>query len=264
MKFALINGQRTEPQPKLKGICINCQSETISKCGKIKIWHWAHKSKISCDPWWENETEWHRAWKNLFPVEWQENIHVDTLTGEKHIADVKTSGGLVIEFQHSAIQETEVKSREAFYKNMVWVVDGARLKRDYPRFWKAFQDFKPRHINLFFMTAIPEKFFPPNWLKSSVPVYFDFQNIPLAERVIMKQETFWCLFPSRIEGHAIFAAVSPEEFLKLCSGSSDALFARNMPRVIGQLIREERSKRQSTLYDLRDMNRPRYRRHRRF
>src|SRR5687768_10707008 len=132
MKFALVNGHKTEPQPNLQGICANCHNETLSKCGQVKIWHWAHKSKLHCDQWWENETEWHRTWKNHFPTECQENIHIDSITGEKHIADIKMANGLVIEFQHSAIHPTEIQGRETFYKNMLWVVDGTRLKRDSP------------------------------------------------------------------------------------------------------------------------------------
>ena len=40
------------------------------------------------------------SWKNQFPTEWQEIIQRGN-TGEKHIADVKTKDGWVIEFQHS-------------------------------------------------------------------------------------------------------------------------------------------------------------------
>ena len=53
------------------------------------MWHWAHRGSRFCDPWWENETEWHRSWKGQFPVNWQEVVH-QAETGEKHIADVKT------------------------------------------------------------------------------------------------------------------------------------------------------------------------------
>jgi len=73
-----------------------------------------------------------RDWKNRFPKEWQEVIHHD-LSGEKHIADVKTPDGLIIEFQHSAINPEELASRESFYKNMIWVVDGQRLSREAQR-----------------------------------------------------------------------------------------------------------------------------------
>ena len=88
----------------------------IAKCGNKKVWHWAHKTKKTCDHWWENETQWHRDWKDQFPVEWQEVVHFAE-GGEKHVADVKTSTGLVIEFQHSAITKEEVLSRTAFYQN---------------------------------------------------------------------------------------------------------------------------------------------------
>ena len=47
------------------------------------------KGRRFCDPWWENETEWHRAWKDQFPADWQEIVH-HAEDGEKHIADVKT------------------------------------------------------------------------------------------------------------------------------------------------------------------------------
>lgn len=55
-------------------------------------------------------------------------------SGEKHIADVCTKYGLVIEFQHSYICPEESLSRERFYKNMVWVVYVTRLQRDFVRF----------------------------------------------------------------------------------------------------------------------------------
>ena len=41
--------------------------------------------------------------------------------GEKHIADVKTDQDCVIEFQHTYIKPDERRSREEFYKNIVWV-----------------------------------------------------------------------------------------------------------------------------------------------
>ena len=88
---------------------------------------------------WESETEWHRSWKNEFPEEWQEVVLIDETSGERHIADVQTEHGVVIEFQHSHIQRAERISREQFYKNMIWVVDASRLKRDMLRFRKEFK-----------------------------------------------------------------------------------------------------------------------------
>lgn len=126
MRFALVNNQKLEPQPKLRGACPHCGDEMISKCGRTKVWHWAHKSREICDPWWENETKWHREWKNEFPAEWQEISHVDPINGEKHIADVKAASGLVVEIQNSPMSFKEMISRENFYGNMIWIVNGLR------------------------------------------------------------------------------------------------------------------------------------------
>jgi len=130
MKYAYVGDTRMEAEPKLRGVCPSCESEVISKCGKHVIWHWAHRSKLSCDPWWENETAWHREWKNRFPAEWQEVMHQDPISRERHIADVKTSHGVVVEFQRSTIDPEEVTAREQFYKRIVWVIDGTRSELD--------------------------------------------------------------------------------------------------------------------------------------
>lgn len=104
MKLSIVNGERREPEKGLIGSCLGCGQPMIPKCGSIKIWHWAHKSSCECDHWWENETEWHRSWKNNFPKENQEIRHKDDATGEWHIADVKTKHGHVLEFQHSFLK----------------------------------------------------------------------------------------------------------------------------------------------------------------
>src|SRR4051812_12757131 len=75
MKFALVAGERREAQPGLSGICEGCTAAMIAKCGTLKVWHWAHRSAVVCDHWWESETAWHRGWKNLFPESWQEFVH---------------------------------------------------------------------------------------------------------------------------------------------------------------------------------------------
>lgn len=138
MKYALVNGDRREAYPELSGECPLCGSEMIAKCGNVYAHHWAHKSRRKCDHWWENETEWHRSWKNQFPLDWQEVVH-RAEDGEKHFADVKTEDGWVIEFQHSRIQPEERESREEFYENLIWVIDG-KLRPTYEeQFLKALE-----------------------------------------------------------------------------------------------------------------------------
>lgn len=171
MKYALHNNNRIEPLPKAKATCPCCGSEVIAKCGTQKVWHWAHKSKQMCDHWWENETQWHRNWKNCFPEEWQEVVHFAG-DGEKHIADVKTPSGLVIEFQHSAIKPEEQFSREQFYKNMIWIVDATRLKTDRENL-ELLTWGDPNYYQKFETDQWLDNPFPRKWRNRSVTVYFD-------------------------------------------------------------------------------------------
>jgi competence CoiA-like predicted nuclease len=124
MKFALVDSQRKEAEPKEIGICFCCGSEVRAYCGQQRVNHWKHINLIECDHWHEGETEWHRQWKNHFDNSQQEFIRYDSITGEKHIADIYIqSKDLVIEFQHSPIHIDEIVAREKFYKKMLWVID---------------------------------------------------------------------------------------------------------------------------------------------
>lgn len=217
MRFALIDINRVEAQPKQQGVCPNCSQPVIAKCGKRKIWHWAHKSKTDCDNWWEPETEWHRTWKNNYPTDWQEISLLNERTGEKHIADVCTVHSLVVEFQHSHIDPQERTSREQFYKNMVWVVDGTRLKRDYPRFlkeWKSngISEVHKTNKSGIFEVWFPEFCFPETWLKSSVPVIFDFRGDGSLDDSEGLRNTLYCLFP-QVGRHARIAEISRKAFI---------------------------------------------------
>jgi len=215
MKFALVCGKKTEATKGARGVCPCCDSEVIARCGTKRINHWAHKKDSDCDHWWEPETEWHRAWKEHFPSEWQEVVY-KAADGEKHIADVQLSNGLVIEFQHSPIDPEERTSRENFYKNIIWVVDGTRLKRDYPRFLKVRNNLRPTNLNGHFVCDFPEKYFPSAWLDSKVPVVFDFlgtESIDDADEIKIRNDLY-CLFPERYHGKAMMANYSRESFIE--------------------------------------------------
>ena len=213
MKYALVDNVKTEASKGARGICQVCGSSVIAKCGEIRESHWAHKNIGHCDTWWEPETEWHRAWKNRFPNDWQEIPFTDKRTGERHIADVCTSHGLVIEFQHSKIEAQECTSREAFYKNMVWVVDGARLKGDYPRFLKA-RKYLQKISDRLYSIDFPRICFPTDWIESSVPVIFDF----LGNEVILdptdRRQQLYCLFPLGNKRGAQIIEISRQEFIR--------------------------------------------------
>lgn len=214
MKFALVDSIKAEATKGAKGICPSCGSELIAKCGEVKINHWAHKQVRNCDPWWENETEWHRSWKNHFPSEWQEISLLDEQTTERHFADVRTSHGLVIEFQHSSIAPEERIVREKFYKNMVWVVDGTRLKRDYPRFQKGRKDFLKSSKEGIYLVDYLDECFPSAWIESSVPVLFDFQGIGQICNINDVRSCLYCLFPIRSGRYGVLAKIPRNAFIK--------------------------------------------------
>ena len=212
MLIAEVDGKRCKATKNAKGICPYCKSEVIAKCGEQKIAHWAHKSCKVCDNWHDKETEWHLMWKNYFPESWQEIIKYDATTGEKHIADVCTEKGFVLEFQHSTINPEERQSRENFYKNMNWVVDGTRLKNDFKRFVKIIDDISMarvifpitipnqnnRQVGNIIEVNYPEEIFPKNWLNSTVPVVFDFKGLASIDAPSDIRHYIFCLLPVKM------------------------------------------------------------------
>jgi len=130
MQYALVDGVRQKPYSKGKGQCPGCGKDVIAKCGTRKIHHWAHVNHDNCDQWWENETQWHRSWKALFPENWQEITHRD-ISGEIHRADIKTEQGIIVEIQNSPMIDNERVSREEFYQNMVWILNGDKFRNNF-------------------------------------------------------------------------------------------------------------------------------------
>lgn len=121
--YAAVGDEFRRPWPGGRGTCLRCGGEKIAKCGARIRAHWAHRPDGDWDKWSERETEWHRAWKNYFPSEWHERLHTDRVTGERHRSDIGTPKGLFIEVQNSPMSDAERRSREAFYKNLIWVVN---------------------------------------------------------------------------------------------------------------------------------------------
>lgn len=213
MQIALVNGQRTTPTPGLTGTCPNCGAAMIAKCGPLRVFHWAHRSGKHCDSWSERETEWHRNWKNMFPSHWQEIPRLDQF-GERHIADVLTEHGLVIEFQHSYLTLEERLARETFYGSMLWIVDGSRLARDLPRFRAGIGSLRRLDKGLYF-TPFPEELLPHTWLSCRAPVLFDFGNTgDLNATPPQVSRCLWCLLPGRVLGQAIILKISKDAFVR--------------------------------------------------
>lgn len=214
MKYALVNGIKTEAQKGLVGVCPICDGAVLAKCGNVKINHWAHKSKENCDKWKENETLWHRKWKNNFPEQWQEKIFYDNSSGEKHIADVCTDKNLVIEFQHSSIKPEEKLSRENFYKNMIWVVDGNKSKKDYEKYLNGFPFYKGTSQEpKIFLCSKPRKAIPIDWQNRQVPVFFDFDGLKETTDDNNPKFYMFCLLPYKPNDEAIIIRMTKQTFI---------------------------------------------------
>ena len=187
MEFALVDGERRSPAKGLRGLCQYCGASMVAKCGRVKMWHWAHMPTSSCDPWRGPETEWYRGWKNCFPEDWREVMHLDARTSEKHIADVKTPHGVVIEFQHSPLDYDELVSRETFDQSMIWVVDGDRGSTDPGTFKLGFcskpAEFRPL---LHFVGWWGTSRLLHGWAEAEASVYVDFGGT-----MIWRFHEFW-------------------------------------------------------------------------
>lgn len=212
MRFAISNDERIEAEPGRTAICIGCGQPMLAKCGEVKVWHWAHKGERKCDPWWESETGWHRGWKALYPVEWQEVIHYSE-TGEKHIADVKTNLGWVVEIQHSFLDQNERKSREDFYEKLIWVVDGKRRKRDHKKFIDAINRGGVISNAPLFIRKVSQRSCAliSDWESSDAPVFFDFgDRVKSGEAEI---EIVWWLLPKDHHGKRNYLMLEPKSRL---------------------------------------------------
>jgi hypothetical protein len=195
MKYAIVDGLREEARPDLQGECPGCGRPTLARCGEVRVRHWAHRGRAQCDPWWENETAWHRAWKDVFPAAWQEIVH-PAENGERHIADVKTPDGWVMEFQHSYLEQAERRSRDAFYPKLLWVVDGTRRKRDQQQFKRALDEGhwfgtgqRIRQVWTGECGLLRE------WAESAKPVFFDFDEQEQLWWVLSQRDTWAYVAP---------------------------------------------------------------------
>lgn len=182
--YGIFNNKRIRASPLIKGVtCEICKEILISKCGRIKIWHFAHKSQNDCDDWYEPESEWHMNWKNEFPMECQEVVikKCDCITCKqynkecthnhsgsscifkKHRADIRINN-LVIELQNSPISPENIFEREKFYENMIWILNGAELCSGL--------NLRKKNNIITFRWKHP----PKSWWEAKKPIYIDLEK----------------------------------------------------------------------------------------
>ena len=161
MQFAIDeNGLRTSINNSIRGKtykCPCCGSEVIQKKGDVMIWHFSHKSLADCVDYYDHKGEWHRAMQELFPEKNRE-VYEKTAT-YRHIFDVLTDKGRIIEFQHSPINYKEFIGRSWDYSvrsafngtpRPIWVFDFS--ERDFSIAPKKY-DGKPRMMRFYWKRA---------------------------------------------------------------------------------------------------------------
>ena len=129
---------------------------------------------------------------------------------------------LVVEFQHSAISLKEKLSRETFYKDMIWVVDGRRLERDFQRFNESFRTSDWRHWGpLVRKNRIPSRSLPKSWQSSKKLVFFDWGFVKSEYWIKDWHSHLICLLPETDElGWLQLIAIEREQFTEIVSNSS--------------------------------------------
>lgn len=152
---------------KDEAFCQTCGAPLVAKQSprRLRIWHFAHKNDSQC-PGGGEMSEWHLAWQSFFPVENREIIFEKN--GEKRRADICV-GDVVVEFQHSSMDQIEFDSRNAFYnsegKIVIWLFDKTKKevivqeeyddKNEYTvkRFVNPLKEFEPnKNVLVFFET----------------------------------------------------------------------------------------------------------------
>lgn len=223
-RYAFVDGVKTDILDAVKGcsgICPICGELLISRKGKLREWHWWHKGGRKCDGWYEPKGEWHRWWQDRFEKQWRENVLPKEQDRKscKHIADVYTPDEWTIEFQYSPLKMSDIQEREDFYGNILWVVNGTRLKEDHLNGmrWKrhkvvesrcGFQYFKLDPFDKTDSSKIEDV--NPCWRDRNKLVFFDFDgtfDVPKADA------NLFCLLPGEVYGSRIVVRLSNEEFI---------------------------------------------------
>ena len=137
--------------------CPCCKSLLVQKKGSFLIWHFAHKYLDNCISYYDNKGEWHRKMQELFPENNREIF--ESFSSYRHIYDVLTESGIIIEFQHSPISLEDFKKRTKDYvfrslmnktPRPIWVFD--YTERDFSLSPQRYEN-SPRRRKLYWKRA---------------------------------------------------------------------------------------------------------------
>lgn len=128
MKYAIVNGTKLNIRDADRGtLGYDCwyREYRVKACKGHYMQYWKYEDgKPNLPEGYENETEWHEAWKSLV---YDENCEVICGEHNEHRADIITKRN-VIEIQYSSISFEAVQERVHFYSKLmnervIWIVN---------------------------------------------------------------------------------------------------------------------------------------------
>lgn len=111
------------------GSCFECSEPMRARVGAYLRPHWAHVADTSKCVYRSEDSEghWHKAWKYRLERRGWALEQTRVVGGERHRADVTDPNGTVIELQNGFQDIREIRSREAAYPHMMWLINGTVL-----------------------------------------------------------------------------------------------------------------------------------------
>lgn len=250
-RYAIVDGIKIDIRDARRnqhGVCPMCGNELIARKGEVRAPHWWHV-KGKCDDWYQPKGPWHIYWQSKFPVEMQEVPVTRLINGAeiKHIADIRTGEGLVIEVQYSPINQALVEERELFYGKMLWLISmtrGARFSRfaEVSSEWSRF--YKCGSHDVWGLDGQHQWSIPCAWEKSDKFLWLDCHG---SMEHPESDEDLVCVVPSAPEDlFRLYTYVPREKFLRMCyddtfkSFEDELLVCRDKYRVeFGDIIDKE-------------------------
>ena len=131
---------------------------------------------------------------------------------------ISSEKGYYIEVQHSSISDEEKTDRERFYKDLVWVIDGSRRKRDYKKFFQYAGFWMLWPLEETQQLLFHKNAFPAEWEYRPVPVIFDWRlpddpdnNLVLLYPQMDHSEPLECCWINRAIFQSMMRRIRPNE-----------------------------------------------------
>jgi hypothetical protein len=186
--------------------------ELIPVRGKKNVHHFRHKH--SEDTGGNPMTEWHSEWQSNFPITEIDFLKINDTQNKDRRADVVLeNSNLVLEFQHSKIEELEVNNRKHDYslhnKQIIWIIDG--------------NDFINK-THLKYCNRIYLEFVSDFWKYKSFLEY-DYIFIDINEEI-------YKIYPKKIKSNMIDVNLpfSKKEFIDYLNNNNDIIFQIDIPK----------------------------------